>query len=144
MALLYHWCKLCSDLSIIPWLVYLDKCFHACGDFTCMGSGWMPASSSSSESLLTSGLLLLSDTGSSGSSVCRARRYNRRPSSDSEPANAHSSLLHTLTHLPLYKSVALTHKGMRSRNNTQDKHRPACWALNCHSPKRFPPTERTK
>lgn len=90
---------------------------YICGDFTCMGSGWMPALSSSSESLLTSGLVLLSDTGSSGSSVCRARRYNRRPSSDSEPANAHhSSLPRTLTHLPLYKSVSLPHRGMYRRN----------------------------
>lgn len=50
-----------------------------------MGGAWTPASSSSSESLFTSGLLLLSDTGSSGSSVRRARRYSRRPSSESEP-----------------------------------------------------------
>lgn len=106
MGPLHHRCMLCAEIF-----------GHICGDFTCMGSGWMPALSSSSESLLTSGLVLLSDTGSSGSSVCRARRYNRRPSSDSEPANAHhSSLPRTLTHLPLYKSVSLPHRGMYRRN----------------------------
>lgn len=80
----------------------------ACMHLTCMGGGWMlVSSSSSSESLLTSGLLLLSDTGSRGSSVCRARRYSRRPSSDSEPANTHPSpSLFTTSCLHLHKSVA--------------------------------------
>lgn len=55
---------------------------------TCMGGDWIPVSlSSSSESLLTSVRLLLSDTGSRGRRVCRPRRYSRSPSSDNEPAD---------------------------------------------------------
>lgn len=106
-----------------------------CMNLTCMGGGWMlVSSSSSSESLPTSGLLLLSDTGSRGSSVCRARRYSRRPSSDSEAANTHPSpLLFTSSYLHLYKSVEefMLQMSHIHTESVQCKHWHVCTTLNC-------------
>lgn len=89
--------------------------------------------SSSSESLPTSGLLLLSDTGSRGSSVCRARRYSRRPSSDSEAANTHPSPLLFTSYLHLYKSVEefMLQMSHIHTESVQCKHWHVCTTLNC-------------
>lgn len=63
----------------------------------CTRVAWccMFISSSSSESLLMSALLVLSVTGSNGNKVCKAFKYNSNPSSESEPKHKHGTRVRT-------------------------------------------------
>lgn len=75
---------------IIVYLLWQRVCMC-----TCVAWGCMFISSSSSESLLMSALLVLSVTGSNGNKVCRAFKYNSNPSSESEPIHKHNTHVRT-------------------------------------------------